>query len=97
MIGSWNVRTLLDKGSRGPQNSRFLQLKHELERYKLDLLGLSEGIWWTSGDYSSPSSGYVLLFSGKASGGTREYGDDYRRARNCLLDVRNRWGTDIEL
>lgn len=40
IITLWNVRTLLDDGSKGPQNIRFLQLEQEFQ--KLAVLGLSE-------------------------------------------------------
>jgi hypothetical protein len=37
-IGSWNVRTLFQKG-------KLAQLDREMDRYKLDILGVREVRW----------------------------------------------------
>jgi hypothetical protein len=41
-IGSWNVRTLFQK-------RKLAQLNREMDRYKLDILGVSEVRWNRSG------------------------------------------------
>lgn len=55
-IASWNVRTIYETG-------KAAQAAREMERYKLDILGLSE-VRWTSSGAVVLSSGQTLLFFG---------------------------------
>ena len=55
-IGTWNVRTLYEAG-------KAAQVAREMDRYKLDILGLSEVRWVTSGK-AMLATGHILLYSG---------------------------------
>ena len=55
-IGFWNIRTLREKGK-----SALIAL--EMDRYKLDILGLSEVRWTSSGEVKL-ATGHLLLYSG---------------------------------
>ena len=55
-IGFWNVRTLYETG-------RAAQLSREMERFRIDIMGLSEVRWNTAGRIML-ASGHTLLFSG---------------------------------
>ena len=55
-IGIWNVRTLYETG-------RAAQVASEMERYKLDILGLSETRWTTAGRVVLATS-QTVLYSG---------------------------------
>ena len=55
-VGSWNVRTLYE-------SSKLRQVLKEMERYKLDILGISECRWTGSGKMTS--QGHTVLYSGR--------------------------------
>ena len=55
-IGNWNVRIMFDTGKGG-------QVAQEMERYKLDILGISECRWKGSGK-SKLNTGLVIIYSG---------------------------------
>ena len=57
-VGAWNVRTMY-------QASKTAQVLKEMERYKLDLLGVSECRWTGSGKMFT-SKGYTILYSGRS-------------------------------
>src|SRR6516225_7306849 len=61
-IGTWNVRTLNEKG-------KLENIKQEMERNRIDILGMSEMRWKGSGDF--PSDEYRVVFS---AGVVREKG-----------------------
>jgi hypothetical protein len=54
-IGSWNVRTLFQEG-------KLAQLNTEMDRYELDILGVSEVRWNGSGRMKT--YGKMFLYSG---------------------------------
>jgi exonuclease III len=62
-IGTWNVKTLA-------QISKLAQVCREMDRYRLEILGLSEVRWKGSGEFRTECN-HHLLFSG---GTTRNYG-----------------------
>ena len=47
-IGTWNVRSMLAKG-------KLENVKREMERMKINILGLSEVRWKETGDFMSDS------------------------------------------
>jgi hypothetical protein len=55
-IGSWNVQTLFQKG-------KLAQLNREMDRYKLDILGISEVRWNGSGQIMTTNV-KMFLYSG---------------------------------
>jgi hypothetical protein len=55
-IGSWNVRTPFQKG-------KLAQLNREMDRYKLDSLGVSDVRWNGSGQIMT-TDGKMFLYSG---------------------------------
>ncbi|XP_024877185.1 uncharacterized protein LOC112458024 [Temnothorax curvispinosus] len=56
-FGTWNIRTMLE-------TSRLAQVIHEMDRYRLQVLGLCETRWSEQGEHIT-SDGHMLLFSGK--------------------------------
>jgi hypothetical protein len=54
-IGTWNVRTLKKVG-------KLENLKREVERYKMDVVGISEMRWTDEGDFWSED--YRIIYSG---------------------------------
>jgi hypothetical protein len=59
MIGTWNVRTLLQTG-------KLENLKIEMKRLKIDILGISEMRWNGQGDFISGD--YRVIYSGGDNG-----------------------------
>jgi len=55
IIGTWNVRTMNQKG-------KLENVKREMERYGINILGLSEVSWKGSGDFES--DGTRVVYSG---------------------------------
>jgi hypothetical protein len=55
-IGSWNVQTLFQKG-------KLAQLNREMDRYKLDILGVSE-VRWNGSGHIMTTDGKMFLYSG---------------------------------
>ena len=58
-IGTWNVRTLHQRG-------KVKELTHELQRYKWDIIGLAE-VRWTGFGETSTDEGHKIWFSGDQS------------------------------
>ena len=54
-IGTWNVRTMNVKG-------KLENVKQEMKRYNLNVLGISEVRWTEEGDFES--DGYRIIYSG---------------------------------
>ena len=67
-IASWNVRTLLVKG-------KLENVKHEIKRLKLNILGMSEVRWTGAGEFDS--DGYRVIYSGR---------DKHERGVSIILD-----------
>ncbi|CAG2251716.1 unnamed protein product [Mytilus edulis] len=55
-IGTWNVRTLYQSG-------KCAQVAKEMDRYKIEILGLSEVRWNTSG-MTNLNTGHTIIYSG---------------------------------
>ena len=55
-IGTWNVKTMYEEGNTA-------QVAAEMRAYKLDILGISEARWTSSGE-KVLATGEKLLFSG---------------------------------
>ena len=56
-IGFWNVRTMCETGE-------LAQVKAEMRRYNLHILGISESRWTGSGRYRT-NTGVTVLYSGR--------------------------------
>ena len=54
-IATWNVTTLLEKG-------KLDNVKHEMSRMKVNILGISEDRWKGAGEFES--DGYKVIYSG---------------------------------
>ena len=67
-IATWNVRTLLEKG-------KLDNVKHEMSRMKVNILGLSEVRWKGAGEFES--DGYKVIYSGE---------DKHERGVGIILD-----------
>uniref|UniRef100_A0A8D8XEA4 Craniofacial development protein 2 n=1 Tax=Cacopsylla melanoneura TaxID=428564 RepID=A0A8D8XEA4_9HEMI len=64
-IGTWNVRTLLKDG-------KIENLKIEMEKMKLDILGISEMRWASTGDFWTDE--FRVIYSGSEEGPTGRNG-----------------------
>ena len=67
-IGTWNVRTMFQKGKLG-------NVKKEMERLKLNVLGLCEVRWKGAGSFTTDN--YTIFYSG---------GDQHERGVGILID-----------
>ena len=81
-IGCWNVRTLYETG-------RAAQVAMEMDKYQMDILGLSEVRWTTSGKVTL-ASGHTLIYSGPPNEeDEHKYGVALmmtKKAAQCLLE-----------
>ena len=59
-IGTWNVRTMYEA-------SKPAQVLAEMQRFKIDLLGVSEARWTGQGEQRMPD-GETILYSGRSDG-----------------------------
>ena len=57
-IGTWNVRTLYQSG-------KSQQVAEEMDRYQLEILGLNEDRWNTSG-MTTLTTGHTIIFPGNS-------------------------------
>ena len=70
------------------QNVRMLQLENEFLRYNLDILGVSEARWLSSGTVKTPFSNTVFLYSGKDDAADKPASVGFLmtpRAHSCLI------------
>ena len=58
-IGTWNVRTLYQSG-------KCAQAAKEMDRYKIEILGLSE-VRWNSSGLTSINSSHTIVYSGNTN------------------------------
>lgn len=63
-IASWNVRTMYESG-------KCAQIAQEMQRYKLNILGISETHWTQSGQ-KRLATGELILYSGRDDNNHRE-------------------------
>ena len=61
LLGTWNVRTMFQPG-------RATIIAHEMKRYKLSILGLSETRWTSSGEMKL-ADGTTIIYSGHQDDG----------------------------
>ena len=75
VIGSWNVRTLLDTKNLSDRPERRTALvASELARYNVDVAALSETRLPETGQLTEPGQGYTFFWSGRQSSERREAG-----------------------
>ena len=74
-IGTWNVRTLYETG-------KSAQVAREMDRYGMEVLGLSE-VRWTSCGQVTLASGHILLYSGPPN-----ENDEHRNGVGLMLTKR---------
>ena len=67
-IGTWIVRTMFQKG-------KLNNVKHEMERLKLNVLGISEVRWIGAGSFTTDN--FIIIYSG---------GDQHEKEVGILLD-----------
>ena len=78
-IGTWNVRTLSRCG-------KLEELSRELDRYRWDVIGLSEIRWLGTGEETT-DNGHTLLYSGQEKLKRHEVGFLIRKELiNSILD-----------
>ena len=79
-IAIWNVRSLYASG-------KVAQTAREMDRYKLEILGLSE-VRWTSAGKITLVTGHTLLYSGPSDNDRHENGVRLlgRKANKCLME-----------
>ena len=64
IIGSWNVRTLMDSSSSDRPERRTALVGRELDRYKVEIAALSETRLAEEGLLKEVGAGYTLFWSG---------------------------------
>ena len=80
-IGFWNIRTMNETG-------KLKQIVKEMERYQLDILGLSEIRWKEFGMFKTNSE-HLLLYSGVSDENIHRDGVGLlmtKACHNCLID-----------
>ena len=55
-IGTWNVRSLLEEG-------KLDLLEHQLDRYRIQICGLTE-VWWKKKGHFTTDNGHKVVYSG---------------------------------
>ena len=73
-LGTWNVRTLMDRDETNRPQRRTALVGHELSRYDVDIAALSETRLPGEGELSERGSGYTFFWSGRGSEERREAG-----------------------
>ena len=73
-LGTWNVRTLMDRDETKRPQRRTALVGHELSRYDVDIAALSETRLPGEGELSERGSGYTFFWSGRGSEERREAG-----------------------
>ena len=63
-VGLWNTRTMYETG-------KTAQVIKEMQRYRLNILGVSEVRWTGSGKYVAPT-GEIMYYSGREDGQHRQ-------------------------
>ena len=80
-IGTWNVQTMFETG-------KLHAVEREMERYGLDILGVSEARWNGKGK-KKMGGGKLLLYSGREEGEIHQSGVALllsRQARDSLIE-----------
>ncbi|CAG2189489.1 unnamed protein product [Mytilus edulis] len=79
-IGTWNVRTLYQSG-------KSLQTAKEMDRYSIEILGLSEVRWNTSG-MTTLNTGHTIIYSGnKNATDTHDKGVGFMLTKKAKLSL----------
>ena len=63
-VGAWNVRTMYESG-------KTTQVIKEMDRYKINILGISE-MRWTDSGMVTLGSGQTVVYSGRSNGKHQE-------------------------
>lgn len=83
-IGTWNVRTLLDRENSNRPERRTAIVARELQRYDIDIAALSETRLADQGKLLEDGAGYTFFWSGLPKGSRREYGVGFAIANHIL-------------
>jgi len=73
-LGTWNVRTLLDRDISDRPQRRTALIASELARYNIDIAALSETRFAGEGELCERGSGYTFFWSGRDAEQKRESG-----------------------
>ena len=84
IIGSWNIRTLLDRDTIERPQRRTALIAKELARYRIDIAALSETRFAEEGSICEPDGGYTFFWKGKAENEDRIHGVGFA-IRSTLL------------
>ena len=74
ILGSWNVRTLLDRSDNSRPDRRTALIAMELSRYRIDIAALSETRLPEQGKLREAGAGYTFYWIGKPETARREHG-----------------------
>lgn len=85
-IGSWNVRTLLDRDDADRPQRRTALVAKELARYNIDIAALSETRLAEEGSICEPEGGYTFFWRGKPEEEDRTHGVGFA-IRNSLVQM----------
>ena len=67
-IGTWNVRTLLDRERSSNPERRSAIVARELSRYSIDIAALSETRLSGEDQFTEEGAGYTFFWKGKPEG-----------------------------
>ena len=84
ILGTWNVRTLLDNPRANRPERRTALIARELHRYKFDIVALSETRFAGEGQLKEDIGNYTFFWSGRSSDERRESGVGFA-IRNSLV------------
>lgn len=74
ILGTWNVRTLLNRDTNTRPQRRTALVAKELKRYRVDIAALSETRLAEEGSLTEKASGYTFYWKGKAKDEDRIHG-----------------------
>lgn len=73
-LGSWNVRTLLDRYTTDRPKRRTALIESELARYNIDIAALSETRMAGESELCERGAGYTFFWSGRGAEERRDAG-----------------------
>ncbi|XP_076043776.1 uncharacterized protein LOC143026877 [Oratosquilla oratoria] len=74
LIGTWNVRTLLDLDNNERPHRRTALIAYELQKYDIDIAALNETRFSDEGSITESGEGYTFLWKGLNEGDPRFHG-----------------------
>ena len=64
-VGTWNIRTLMDRNDSDRSKRRTALIASELARYNIDIVALSETRLACEGELDEKGQGYTFFWNGR--------------------------------